>query len=115
MSRETAAVPDDRRVQWYREVLAEVACAIANGARARTFHAWSLLDKLQWAEAYTGLHPIGSACEAGRLDNGKVELQLLAADFCPPKTQSVALPLQKRKANNRAVCTLNIIAIMCPV
>ncbi len=60
MSRETAAISDGRRVQWYREVLAELARAIAHGARARTFHAWSLLDKLQWAEGYTGRY--GSIC-----------------------------------------------------
>jgi len=46
-------IPDGRRVQWYREVLAELAHAIADGARVRAFHAWTLLDNFQWAEGYT--------------------------------------------------------------
>jgi len=45
--------PDGRRIQWYREVLAELARAIADGARVRAFHAWTLLDNFQWAEGYT--------------------------------------------------------------
>ncbi len=46
-------IPDARRIQWYREVLAELALAIADGARVRAFHAWTLLDNFQWAEGYT--------------------------------------------------------------
>ncbi len=46
-------VPDGRRIAWYREVLAELARAIADGARVRAFHAWTLLDNFQWAEGYT--------------------------------------------------------------
>lgn len=46
-------VPDGRRIQWYREVLAELARTIADGARVRAFHAWTLLDNFQWAEGYT--------------------------------------------------------------
>jgi beta-glucosidase len=46
-------IPDGRRIQWYREVLAELARAIADGARVRAFHAWTLLDNFQWAEGYT--------------------------------------------------------------
>ena len=42
-----------RRIQWYREVLAELARAITDGARVRAFHAWTLLDNFQWAEGYT--------------------------------------------------------------
>lgn len=38
---------------WYRETLAELARAIADGARVRAFHAWTLLDNFQWAEGYT--------------------------------------------------------------
>jgi hypothetical protein len=37
----------------YRQVLAELARAIADGARVRAYHAWSLLDNFQWAEGYT--------------------------------------------------------------
>jgi beta-glucosidase len=47
------SIPDVRRIQWYRETLAELARAIADGARVRAFHAWTLLDNFQWAEGYT--------------------------------------------------------------
>ena len=50
---ENGRVPDVRRIQWYREVLAELSRAIADGARVRAYHAWSLLDNFQWAEGYT--------------------------------------------------------------
>jgi beta-glucosidase len=46
-------IPDARRIQWYRETLAELARAINDGARVRAFHAWTLLDNFQWAEGYT--------------------------------------------------------------
>jgi len=46
-------IPDERRIQWYRETLAELARAIAQGARVRAYHAWTLLDNFQWAEGYT--------------------------------------------------------------
>jgi beta-glucosidase len=50
---ENGRVPDMQRIQWYRQVLAELARAIADGARVRAYHAWSLLDNFQWAEGYT--------------------------------------------------------------
>jgi beta-glucosidase len=50
---EHGRIPDDRRVKWFRETLAELALAIAEGARVRAFHAWTLLDNFQWAEGYT--------------------------------------------------------------
>ena len=50
---ENGRIPDRRRIQWYREVLAELARAIDDGARVRAFHAWTLLDNFQWAEGYT--------------------------------------------------------------
>jgi beta-glucosidase len=46
-------IPDERRIRWYRETLAELARAIAGGARVRAFHAWTLLDNFQWGEGYT--------------------------------------------------------------
>jgi beta-glucosidase len=51
--KENGGVPDLRRIQWYRQVLAELARAIADGVRVRAYHAWSLLDNFQWAEGYT--------------------------------------------------------------
>src|SRR3984957_16594851 len=50
---ENGRIPDARRIQWYRQVLAELARAIADGARVRAYHAWTLLDNFQWAEGYT--------------------------------------------------------------
>lgn len=46
-------VPDLRRVEFFRDELAELARAIAEGARVRAFHAWSLLDNFEWADGYT--------------------------------------------------------------
>lgn len=46
-------IPDTRRILWYRETLAELGRAIADGARVRAYHAWTLLDNFQWAEGYT--------------------------------------------------------------
>ena len=50
---ENGRIPDARRIEWYRQVLAELARAIADGARVRAYHAWTLLDNFQWAEGYT--------------------------------------------------------------
>ncbi len=50
---EGGRVPDGRRIEWYRQVLAELARAIADGAGVRAFHAWTLLDNFQWAEGHT--------------------------------------------------------------
>ena len=50
---EQGRVPDLRRIQWYREHLAELARAISDGSRVRAYHAWTLLDNFQWAEGYT--------------------------------------------------------------
>ena len=50
---EGGSIPDLRRIDWYRQVLAELARAIADGAKVRAFHAWTLLDNFQWAEGHT--------------------------------------------------------------
>jgi beta-glucosidase len=46
-------VPDTRRINFFREELAELARAIADGANVRAFHAWSLLDNFEWVDGYT--------------------------------------------------------------
>ena len=46
-------IPDSRRIAFFREELAELAHAIADGARVRAFHAWSLLDNFEWLDGYT--------------------------------------------------------------
>lgn len=42
-----------RRQRLYREHLAELARAIADGAKVRAFHAWSLLDNFAWSDGYS--------------------------------------------------------------
>jgi beta-glucosidase len=43
-------VPDIRRIGFFRDELAELAHAIADGANVSAFHAWSLLDSFEWAD-----------------------------------------------------------------
>src|SRR6201987_6539437 len=40
-------VPDARRINFFREELRELSRAIADGARVRSFHAWSLMDNFE--------------------------------------------------------------------
>src|SRR5262249_5855581 len=42
-------VNDQRRIDYYRSYLTQLARAIKDGG----FHAWSLLDNFEWAEGYT--------------------------------------------------------------
>jgi beta-glucosidase len=51
--RENDRVPDTRRIEFFRTELAQLARAIADGARVRAFHAWSLLDNFEWADGYS--------------------------------------------------------------
>lgn len=51
--KENGRVPDPRRIQFYREHLAELARAIADGANVRAYHAWSLLDNFEWSDGYS--------------------------------------------------------------
>jgi len=46
-------VADVRRIAFYRAHLAELARAMADGAKVRAYHAWSLLDNFEWAHGYT--------------------------------------------------------------
>jgi len=50
---ETGRVPDGRRIDFHRGHLAELARAIADGARVRAYHAWSILDNFEWADGYS--------------------------------------------------------------
>jgi len=49
----TGRVADNRRIDYYREHLRELARAIRDGAEVRGYHAWSILDNFEWAEGYT--------------------------------------------------------------
>jgi beta-glucosidase len=51
--KENGRVPDTRRIEFFRQELAELARAIADGARVRSFHAWSLIDNFEWANGHT--------------------------------------------------------------
>jgi beta-glucosidase len=51
--KENGRVPDTRRIEFFRAELAELARAIADGARVRSFHAWSLIDNFEWANGHT--------------------------------------------------------------
>jgi len=50
---DSGQVPDSRRIEFFRQELAELARAIADGARVRSFHAWSLMDNFEWANGQT--------------------------------------------------------------
>jgi beta-glucosidase len=51
--KEAGRVPDTRRINFFHDELAELARAIADGAKVRSFHAWSLLDNFEWADGYS--------------------------------------------------------------
>jgi len=51
--KEGGRVPDDRRTQFFKGVLAELAGAIKDGAKVRAFHAWSLMDNFEWTDGYS--------------------------------------------------------------
>ena len=51
-ARQNGRVPDARRIAFFRDELNELSRAIADGARVRAFHAWSLLDNFEWADGY---------------------------------------------------------------
>jgi beta-glucosidase len=46
-------VPDQRRISFFRDELTELARAIQDGAKVRSFHAWSMLDNFEWADGYS--------------------------------------------------------------
>jgi beta-glucosidase len=51
--KEGGRVPDARRTQFFKETLAELARTIADGAKVRAFHAWSLMDNFEWTDGYS--------------------------------------------------------------
>src|SRR5580692_4278107 len=50
---EAGHVPDQRRTAFHQQILAELARAIADGAKVRAYHAWSLVDNFEWTDGYT--------------------------------------------------------------
>jgi beta-glucosidase len=45
-------IHDKARIDWYRQNLTAMARAIKDGAKVRGYHAWSLLDNLEWASGF---------------------------------------------------------------
>lgn len=52
-AKEGGRVPDERRIVFFRSYLSELARAIADGAKVRAYHAWTLLDNFEWADGYS--------------------------------------------------------------
>ncbi len=50
---EGGRVPDPRRIAFFRTYLTELARAIQDGAKVRSYHAWTLLDNFEWADGYS--------------------------------------------------------------
>ncbi len=46
-------IADQRRIDFHRGYLSELARAIRHGADVRGYYAWSLLDNFEWAEGYS--------------------------------------------------------------
>jgi beta-glucosidase len=46
-------IPDHRRIDFLNGHLRELSRAIASGVDVRGYHAWSLMDNLEWADGYS--------------------------------------------------------------
>jgi len=46
-------IDDQRRIDFHRSYLMELANAIRDGADVRGYYAWSLLDNFEWSEGYS--------------------------------------------------------------
>ena len=46
-------IHDTRRIDYHRQYLQALARAITDGADVRGYHAWSLIDNLEWAEGFS--------------------------------------------------------------
>ena len=46
-------IRDARRIDFYRQHLAEMARAMNDGARVQAYHAWSLLDNFEWNQGFS--------------------------------------------------------------
>jgi beta-glucosidase len=46
-------IHDRRRIEFYRQHMAELARAMKDGARVRAYHAWSLLDNFEWDSGFS--------------------------------------------------------------
>jgi beta-glucosidase len=46
----SGVINDTRRIEYHRQYLQALARAMADGADVRSYHAWTLLDNVEWAE-----------------------------------------------------------------
>ena len=44
---------DPRRIHFFQSYLTELARALREGAKVRSYHAWTLLDNFEWADGYS--------------------------------------------------------------
>jgi beta-glucosidase len=49
----SGVIHDTRRIEYHRQYLQALARAIADGADVRGYHAWTLMDNLEWAEGFS--------------------------------------------------------------
>jgi beta-glucosidase len=49
----SGVIRDTRRIDYHRRYLHALARAIAEGADVRGYHAWTLMDNLEWAEGFS--------------------------------------------------------------
>ena len=52
-AREGGRVPDARRIAFFRSYLTALARTLQDGAKVRSYHAWTLLDNFEWADGYS--------------------------------------------------------------
>jgi beta-glucosidase len=80
-------VNDQRRIDYYRSYLTELARAIHDGANVRGYHAWSLLDNFEWAEGYSqrfGLTYVDYATQKRTIkESGRWYAKVAAANALP--------------------------------
>jgi len=49
----SAQLHDAVRIDWYKQHLAAMSQAIGEGARVRAYHAWTLIDNLEWRDGFS--------------------------------------------------------------
>jgi beta-glucosidase len=81
-------IHDERRIDFHRGYLAELARAIRDGASVRGYYAWSLLDNFEWAEGYSprfGLVYVDFATQKRTLkESGRWYSKVVAENAVPP-------------------------------
>lgn len=80
-------IADQRRIDFHRAYLTELARAIQDGANVRGYYAWSLLDNFEWAEGYSprfGLVYVDFMTQERTIkESGRWYAKLIAANALP--------------------------------